>query len=390
MANPQDIFLNDLKRPAAWFVTPGGQEVLARAFREGTRPRCACREGGIAMYIGRRGRGYYLARMPGTGFLHAPDCPSALSGEDILTGVGYYAPGAVRARDDGCYVLNHAHRIPPFAGGDVVSIEGLLDFILEIGDINAWDGETSAARRSWSEIRPRLVSGAGQIRLNDSSPLFDGLLIPYPFDQESADDQETRFRTFLNHEGCCRYVLAPVKKVVRTPYGWGLFLKHLARFQFWFSDRLAQLWQPAHAVDLSRPPDAMLCLALVKPSGKDGKSFSILDLALRRLDARMMPSAGPIADDVAGRFVVERRAFTKPLRFDAPLAAPLADYVLRGPDGLTPILLTVPEDHPESVAARVSLATQYSHADSAVAVFNGRAWRALPSAPEHNDGAQRP
>lgn len=330
------------------------------------------------MYIGRRGKTYYVARMPGTGFLHAEDCPAANSGDDIQSGVGHYAPGAVTAQATGDYVLHHTPRSAPFQGGDVVSIEGLLDFIIELSDLNVWEGNP-VAFRAWKEAREMLVSGAQRIRLSDQSALFDHLLIPYPFEQSKADEQQDKFYQFLAAEHQFRYVLSPVKRILKSRYGWGIFMKHLASLSFWLSERTADEWGKHRAIDLATAPENLMCLALVKSTGKDKRSFTVLDMALRRLDGRMMPSAGPIADDVTASFAKSGRRFSKPLRFDAPLSAPIADYMLDNEGEPRPVLLLAPEDHQEAVSARQALATRFSHAKIAAAIFNGREWRNLPS-----------
>ena len=384
MPKAQKFSLGDIVRPAAWFQTPAGQAVLAKAFGEGARLKCGCQSPGVSMYIGRRGKTYYLARMPGTGFLHAEDCPSALTGDDLLSGVGHYSPLAVKVLDSEEYVLNHVPKTPPYQGGDKVSIEGLLDFVLKLSDLNEWHGG-SVTFRSWRDARGMLVSGAGHLRLFDGSALFDHLLIPYPFEQNMAEEQQAKAYRFLASDAGYRYVLSPVKKILKSPYGWGIVLKHMAGLSFWFNDRAGAEWSTYHTMSLNDAPERLLCLALVRPTGKDKRAFSVHDLALRRLDARMMPSAGPIADDITDLFALEHRVFAKPLRFDAPQSAPLADYVLRD-DVSRPVLITVQEDQAESVSARVLLANQLSHANAPVAVFNGRDWRSLPAPPNNSLG----
>ena len=60
------------------------QRQLAPAHAAHVRPMCLCTAGGVAMYIARIApERYIIKRMPDTGMLHAPSCPSYLPPETL-------------------------------------------------------------------------------------------------------------------------------------------------------------------------------------------------------------------------------------------------------------------------------------------------------------------
>ena len=85
---------------------PGLQDALAQVYGSPERPRCLCVSGGIEMYIARHAD-YIVKRMPDTGHLHHPTCPSfepepGMSGLGELIGdaIIEHTPDQVEVRTD--------------------------------------------------------------------------------------------------------------------------------------------------------------------------------------------------------------------------------------------------------------------------------------------------
>ena len=70
-------------------------ERLAAAHAERHRPLCLCVDAGLEMYVARFGESFILKRMPYTGSLHAPGCPSYEPPPD-LSGLGEVLGSAIR------------------------------------------------------------------------------------------------------------------------------------------------------------------------------------------------------------------------------------------------------------------------------------------------------
>ena len=153
---------------AGWLVsTPAGQTILKDCPGTERRPRCLCRPGGVEMYVGRRGQVYYLSRMPGTGFLHADGCAS-VEDNTLLSGAHAYAAGAIIERADGMLQLaiNLDRRERPAAPQTQLSIDGLLDLLIEQADLNrvqigAEPRTVGALTEVWGEVL-RAAGAAGR------------------------------------------------------------------------------------------------------------------------------------------------------------------------------------------------------------------------------------
>jgi hypothetical protein len=76
-------------------AAPDLQTALADAYRNGIRPFCLCKEGGLPMYIARVGDQYIVKRMPLSGGGHDPACPS-YEPPDELSGLGVLMGSAIQ------------------------------------------------------------------------------------------------------------------------------------------------------------------------------------------------------------------------------------------------------------------------------------------------------
>ena len=78
---------------------PQLQDALAQVHETPERPRCLCVRGGIEMYVARH-RQFVVKRMPETGSLHAPFCPS-YEPEAQQSGLGELLGESVLEREPG-------------------------------------------------------------------------------------------------------------------------------------------------------------------------------------------------------------------------------------------------------------------------------------------------
>lgn len=135
--------------------TSAGQQLLAKAYVGGDRPRCTCSPGGVPMYIARAGDRLIVKRMPGTGAHHTPNCGS-YAPED-LSGLGCLLGDAVRVDPDtGLTALRLGFRLSvgeraavdtnssPTAPDSVtttgrrLTLRALLDYLWDESDLVAW------------------------------------------------------------------------------------------------------------------------------------------------------------------------------------------------------------------------------------------------------------
>src|SRR5574337_1926737 len=87
-------------RGRVWRADEAGiQAALDEVHGTSERPRCLCRAGGVAMYVARL-QEFIVKRMPDSGHLHHPSCPSFES-KAAQSGLGALTGSAVRELETG-------------------------------------------------------------------------------------------------------------------------------------------------------------------------------------------------------------------------------------------------------------------------------------------------
>ncbi|MBC7604835.1 MAG: DUF1173 family protein, partial [Ramlibacter sp.] len=140
------------------------------------RPLCLCLIDGVAMYIARLGDGFILKRMPNTGSLHAPDCPSyeppaEFSGLEQVLGSAIiedpdtgettlkldFSMSKNAGRSAPCSV-SHPHD-SVVADGTNLSLRSLLHYLWDQADLTRWK-PGFVGKRSWATVRRHLLQAA--------------------------------------------------------------------------------------------------------------------------------------------------------------------------------------------------------------------------------------
>lgn len=352
----RQLWIDDRVYELDWLLSSfDGQSLLAKAHQGKQRLRCACTPNGVEVYVSCRGPRFYVARMPGSGAVHAATCES---GEDtnFLTGSPLYAPDVIVEQDDGSLVVIYGR--PAITGIPIASmgIAGLIDLLLEQANLNRHHYRAGQDKLTWATTKHRLSGAAKTIFSKDARRcLDDQLVIPDTYSrEESSQSQDALVQRIVNTNNAL--VCAPLKEIRRTAYGWMLVLKHLPGLRFWLSQTVANeaernsscLWS------LTTPPRYALCIAEIKPAREQG-SYTVLAMAMRQTDSAFMPCASDAESEAANRMRGEGESFLRPLRFDAPDDTPLADYALLDPD-MTPVFIKSSTTNPVIDASRHSLA----------------------------------
>ncbi|MDK9702445.1 MAG: DUF1173 domain-containing protein [Sulfuritalea sp.] len=309
-----------------WLLrTVTGQGILASAHAAGERPRCQCVPATVEMYVAKRGRRYYLARMPGSGPLHAPHCNS-LEAANLLSGMDCYAEGALAHEMDGAMRVRFDAAVELGENLPACGMNGLLDVLIEGAGLNVVAVGAEPRVRS-AEALQRLRDAATKVLLADRGPLSRFLLVPEPFEKERADVQNEGYLALLASDPL-PLVCSTIRTLQPSEFGWLLRLKHLPRIKFWLSQTTGAALFSRCAGTLG-PEDVIgsLCLLQVK-QGRSTDSFSVKGIALRQIDARKMPVLSNAEMVVANELVLHGSGFVRPLRFDAPWSRVLADYLL--------------------------------------------------------------
>jgi hypothetical protein len=176
---PDQAYLIGRERYAT--SSQGFADALARAHNEHRRPRCMCQQDGVEMYIARLAsphEGFIVKRMPESGHLHAPCCPSfeppaELSGLGQVLGSAIVedpATGQTTLKLDFPLTRRPGRSTPPPAGsehdsvksdGTRLSLRGLLHYLWDQADLTRWHPGFTG-RRTWTTVCGQLTTSLSQ------------------------------------------------------------------------------------------------------------------------------------------------------------------------------------------------------------------------------------
>jgi hypothetical protein len=259
--------------------------------------------------------------MPGTGFLHGPQCASGDPGEDRTSGADAYCTPLVPHQVLPVLTKGALPGSHPFAQ---LTMDGLLDVLIERAGLNVM---SRLEDRRWATVRDRLAQAASLLRpQGEPTPLPPSWFIPQAFQKDQASELEHAAVSALAGGAL---VVAPLKEVLQGPYGWRLTLRHLPHLHFWLStERATALEERAGgSLVLSAPPASALALLVVHP-GNRALSYVVTACAIRRTHRLHLPSLSDAEDRAMDSLISEGAAFLRPLRFDAPWSRLLASVVL--------------------------------------------------------------
>lgn len=192
------------------------QVILAKAQENSVHPKCECTKNLPAFYVAKRNK-YYLAKMPGTGKLHNPSCPSfELDGQ--VRGLNAYEKNVIKLNSDGMLAVKiqtpFSHRrvdrnervswghsaVPSLSKTsqkqESMSLSGLLAVLWEEAELNRWY-PLFAGKRSWGVVRNRLTQAAENL-VAKRTQLSSILFIPESFRTERKDDIDAKRKERFN------------------------------------------------------------------------------------------------------------------------------------------------------------------------------------------------
>ena len=230
------------------------QDALAEAYRDRGRPVCLCTPTGAEMYVARLGTQFILKRMPLTGELHAPDCPSSRNPLAHHSDAPLRAPGASEEPTPGTTSIRLAFpmtqngatapfvassfQVSPGEGVPSLSLGGLLHYLWNRAELTRWL-PAFAGKRNWLVVRKRLLEAA-RLTLVGRRTLAQRLYIPELFrlDERAASNARNAatWRSACAGSGLERrfmLVIGEVKEIMRSRGGGGrIQLKHVPERRF--------------------------------------------------------------------------------------------------------------------------------------------------------------
>jgi hypothetical protein len=355
---------------------PQLQQVLARACPSPTRPRCLCIPCGVEMYVARH-RDYVIKRMPDTGHLHYPGCPSfepeaSQSGLGGLVGqaVVEVEPGLVELRVDFAWMRvasRGAARGGPKEVTEValprkrMSLRALTHFLFERAGFNRWS-PAMEGKRNQGVLHKYLMDAADGVRVKGEA-LRARLYVPEPFSEQRKAEIAQRRR----HKLCVlnprdggwpmAVVLGEFKACEASSMGRRIWIRHMPDAPLLISN---QLWERAvrafGSILEARDADTgvgMRIMATALIRARREHTYEVESLSLMLASEHWIPVDGVHELPLVKALVEQRRRFLKPLRYDARDSEAFANVLLAdaGPAAL-PLHLFSPFMNPTERQAK--------------------------------------
>jgi len=353
-------FDSETSIPRSWLIDneEKAQHILAKYKNADIHPHCECSENKPKMYIAFRHR-YYLARNPGTGSMHAPDCPS-FELDDADSGKTSYENNVIRNKPDGSMsikilaplsqkAVDRAERAetdidakaPPPAPRkpgekrEGMSLSGLMAFLWEEAELNRWY-PSFGGKRTWYVARKRLMDAAQRI-VTKRQNLSDVLYMPEFFNEKDKDAIEARRietfnRIMKNTSSTNKYmvVIGSIRKMNIQSDAVSIMLGHQKdSIKYWGGKHIVRKLEASPVPSIVEDENGLkLVYTMMVISRDDNDVLHIRDIGFLPVDIRMIPSYTDEDLEISDRLVVEQRTFIKTLRYDGFREKVLPEHLL--------------------------------------------------------------
>ena len=314
------------------------------------------------MYVARLGDGYILKRMPDTGCLHAPDCPSyeppaEASGlgqvrgsairEDPVTGLTTLRPDFAMSKVAGRSTIpaSATEAGSVASSGTRLSLRGLLHYLWDQAGVTRWQ-PGFAGKRHWGTVRRHLMQAA-EHTVAHGEALRPRIYVPEVFSvdrREAINARRTaQWSRALARGGSAQQLMLLVgelKEVVPARYGYKAVVKHLPDQAFAMDEalyrRLGRRFGPE--LTLWGAADRMHMVIIATFCVVTGGVPTISELSLMPVTEQWLPVENGFERQLVERLVGERRSFVKGLRYNLGGAAEFASAVLTDCETPAPLL----------------------------------------------------
>ncbi|MYM92753.1 DUF1173 family protein [Duganella vulcania] len=347
----QQISIFGQRYELEWLVdrSTGGQEVLRAAYDAGHTPLCMCRDDGvgISMYISRHTR-YFVARLPESGNLHSPSCPSYQEPVE-LSGRRNYTDTAMAERDDQYFVSPGfalhgwwsaaVQTTPPASDREakkhhVVGLTGLLNLLLDTSRFTTWHPKMGG-KRNWPVFRHHVLSAAKRIHVAEDT-LSECLFMPEGFDRSRREAQIDNLRNAIDCitgrvDGTARHLLllGQVKAHTKTSRDDRIMVSHLPETPIWMPTAFRPLITRAVAEfePFGEAADCrLLILAHLRVDSRGG--FQMQDCAFQCVDREWIPVFSRLDQKMGTELRGQGRSYSKLLRYETTSDPSFPDYLL--------------------------------------------------------------
>ncbi|CAN7631301.1 DUF1173 domain-containing protein [Ensifer adhaerens] len=325
--------------------------LLPRAYEQGLRPYCQCKEPPVAMYIARLDEQHLVKRMPLSGRNHDPACPSFEPPYE-LSGLGPLIGNAIQVDANGRAILkidfSMTKKGPRAAASrsagpqesairnepQKLSLRATLHYLWEMGELTEWQPSWTG-KRGWGRVRTSLMNAASQMTTRGGQ-LSDMLFVPEAFHQEDKEAIAARRVTALcgaqaSGTGPRKLMIAvaEVKEFIPARVGHRIVVRHLP-FPFMLED---QAWKRLNAryeteLELWRANDE-LHLVMIATFGISASGVAAVEeVAMMVVNENWIPLENVHERHLLNRLAGLRRKFVKGLRFNLSHEQPIVSVTL--------------------------------------------------------------
>ena len=353
-------FDSETSIPRDWLLDneEKAQRLLAKYKSRDVQPYCECSTNKPGMYIAHRSR-YYLARNPGTGSLHSPNCPS-FELDKAESGKVTYENNVIRSKHDGTMSLKilaplsqksvsraesaesdldaktpPPEKRKPSERREAMSLSGLLAFLWEEAELNRWY-PNFAGHRNWYIARKRLMDAAQRI-VTKRLKLSDILYLPEPFNMAKKDEIEARRneaydRIMKNTSSSSKYmvVIGLIRILNVQSDSASIVLAHQKdTLKYWGNKHIVSKIQATPVSSIVDDENSGLIVYTLMVVSRDVNDvLQIRDIGFLPVDMRMLPCYTKEDFRLTEKLVVEERRFIKTLRYDGSKNKVLPEHFL--------------------------------------------------------------
>lgn len=342
---------------------PQLQSALTQIHETPERPRCLCVPGGVEMYVAHH-RQFVVKRMPETGSLHHPGCPSYEPGLQ-QSGLGELVGEAVLESELGTVELRVDFPWTRFVGRSVprgepqdaaevdvprrrMSLRALVHFLFERAGFNRWS-PAMEGKRNQGVLHKYLQAAAQNVEIKGVG-LANRLYVPEPFSEATKAAVAQRRREKLaflqprEGQNPLAVVIGEFKASDVTPLGRRIWVKHMPDAPLLMA---AKAWERVERVfaSLLEARDAdnghkarLMVAALIRARREHTYEIDVASLMLT--SEHWIPVEGVHELPLVQALIDQHRHFVKPLRYDAKHAASFPNALLLDA-GAVPIPLHV-------------------------------------------------
>jgi Protein of unknown function (DUF1173) len=319
---------------------PQLQEGLARVYGASERPRCMCVPGGVEMYIAKHAD-YVVKRMPDTGHLHHPTCPS-FEPEPGTSGLGELIGEAIIERSPDQVEVRTDFAVPDPAEVRAprkrMSLRALLHFLYERAGFNRWY-PAMEGRRNQGVLHKYLLEASKGVLLKGAM-LDERLYVPEPFRPGSREEIAARRRRklalLLSPQEAVQFKMAIVVGVYNgsepTSFGRRISVRHMPDVSLCVDGRTWDRVErscgailQARDADVACRPRVMMA-ALIYAKGEH--VYQVDTVSMMLITESWIPLDGLHELPLIETLQHERRAFLKPLKYDSRFAAAFPNVLL--------------------------------------------------------------